>query len=305
MHFKHLQHTELTSSRLIYGCMRITGDNSLTERNKGKAAIHAAIDAGYNHFDHADIYGGSACESLFGEVLKESPSLRNEIIITSKAGIRPRKNADDDAPTRYDFSQKYILESVEGSLSRLGIEQLDVFLLHRPDFLMNVHEVSETFAILKASGKVKHFGVSNFKPSQVELLRSVMSMPLVANQIEVNIHNIEPLLDGTLDQCQQHNITPIAWCPLGGVAYSAWGNTFSREDEQRIEKELAQQASKYQCQPWQVILAWLLLHPAGVFPIIGSTTPERIQAAKVALELAYSREDWYRLFEARNGQAVP
>lgn len=305
MQFKHLKHTEFTSSRLIYGCMRITGENNQADRNKGKAAIRSAIEAGYNHFDHADIYGGGECESLFGELLKETPQLRDDIIITSKAGIRPKKADNDYAPTRYDFSKKYIIDSVNGSLSRLGIEQLDMFLLHRPDFLMNFYEVAETFAMLKASGKVKHFGVSNFKPSQVELLRSVMSMPLVTNQVEINIHNIDTLLDGTLDQCQQHKITPIAWCPLGGLAYSAWGNTFTIEDEHRIENELRQQANKYQCQPWQVILAWILLHPADVFPIIGSTTPERIEAAKVALTLNYSREDWYRLFEARNGESVP
>jgi len=305
MQFKQLKQTDLTSSPLIYGCMRIAGDNDLTDRNKGKRAIHAAVDAGYNHFDHADIYGSGECESLFGELLKESPSLREDMIITSKAGIRPRKETNTYAPTRYDFSQKYILESVEGSLQRLGIEQLDMFLLHRPDFLMDPFEVAETFALLKASGKVKHFGVSNFKPSQVELLRSVMSMPLVVNQIEMNIHNIDALIDGTLDQCQRYGMTPIAWCPLGGVAYSAWGNTFAIEDEQRIEIELALQANKYNCQPWQLVLAWILLHPANVMPIIGSTTPERIIAAKEALELNYSREDWYRLFEARNGESVP
>ncbi len=296
----NFNNTDIESSRLIYGCMRIADDKA-----KGKLAIRAAIEAGYNHFDHADIYGGGVSESLFGELLTESPELRDSMIITSKAGIRPRSDEADYAPTRYDFSQKYLLESVEGSLQRLGIEQLDMFLLHRPDFLMDAKAVAETFALLKASGKVKHFGVSNFLPSQVEMLRSKMSMPLVVNQVEINIHNIDSLLNGTLDQCQQSGITPIAWCPLGGVAYSAWGNTFSIADEQRIENELSQQAQKYNCQPWQVILAWLLIHPAKIFPIIGSTTPARIQAAKLALELDYSREDWYRLFEARNGQTVP
>ncbi|WP_206483912.1 aldo/keto reductase [Thalassotalea sp. G2M2-11] len=295
----------LDSSRLIYGCMRITGDNSEADRNKGKLAVRAAIEAGYNHFDHADIYGKGESELLFGELLKESPQLREQMIITSKAGIRPRANSGDYAPTHYDFSQKYLLESVEGSLQRLGIEQLDMFLLHRPDYLMDADEVAETFAILKASGKVKAFGVSNFTASQVNLLRDKMSMPLVANQVEINIHNVDAFHNGVLDQCQQHNIMPIAWCPLGGVAYSAWGNTFSIEDEQRIENELNKQAEKYQCQPWQVVLAWLLRHPVGISPIVGSTNPERIKAAKVALSLAYSREDWYRLFEARNGEAVP
>jgi len=148
--------------------MRISGDNSIDDRAKGKLAIRAAIDAGYNHFDHADIYGGGASESLFGEVLKESPELRENLIITSKAGIRPKNDDNSYAPTRYDFSEKYILDSVDGILARLQIECLDMFLLHRPDYLFNAHEVAQTFALLKASGKVKHFGVSNVKSSQVE-----------------------------------------------------------------------------------------------------------------------------------------
>jgi len=305
MKFSSMAGSAIHSSRLIYGCMRIVGDNSLEDRQKGKLAIRAAIDAGYNHFDHADIYGGGESERLFGEVLKESPDLRNEIVLTSKAGIRPRKLQSEYAPTRYDFSKKYILDSVDGSLSRLTTEQLDLFLLHRPDFLMNAEEVAEAFAILKASGKVKHFGVSNFLPSQVELLRTKLSMPLIANQVEINIHNVDTLMNGTLDQCQQYDISPIAWCPLAGVAYSAWGNTFSIDDEQRVENELNQQAQKYQCEPWQIILAWLLIHPASIYPIIGSTKPERIVAAKLSLDIDYSREDWYRLFEARNGAPVP
>jgi len=304
----NLGQTDLSSSRLIYGCMRISGNNSDLDKAKGTLAIRTAIDSGYNHFDHADIYGGGVSEEVFGqalkELLKEQPSLREQLIITSKAGIRP-KQENDYGPTRYDFSQQYILASVDGILQRLGIEQLDMFLLHRPDFLMNAYEVAESFALLKTSGKVKNFGVSNFKPSQVELLRSAMSMPLVANQVEINIHNIDSLLDGTLDQCQQYSITPIAWCPLGGVAYSAWGNTFTADDQRRIEAELTNQAEKYQCLPWQVVLAWLLKHPANIFPIVGSTTPERIQTAKHTLEINYCREDWYRLLEARNGQAVP
>jgi len=285
--------------------MRISGDKSVNDIEKGKLAVHSAIDAGYNHFDHADIYGGGASEQLFGELLKQSPHLRDKMIITSKASIRPRNDENSYAPTRYDFSKAYILSSVEGSLNRLNVEQLDLFLLHRPDYLFDINEVAETFNQLKASGKVANFGVSNFKPSQVAMLQSALDSPLLVNQVEINIHNIDALTDGTLDQCQQHKISPIAWCPLGGVAYPAWGNTFSSQDEQRIADELNLQSSKYNCEPWQVILAWLIKHPAGIFPIIGSTTPERIIAAKCALELNYSREDWYRLLEARNGQAVP
>jgi len=301
----HITLANLSSSRLIYGCMRIAGDNSATDRAKGKAAIHAAIEAGYNHFDHADIYGGGECESLFGELLAETPSLRDQLIITSKAGIRvgdfPRKGD----PKCYDFSHAYLINQVERSLKRLNTECLDLFLLHRPDYLFNAQDVANTFNELKASGKVKHFGVSNFSPSQVSLLQSVLDEPLLVNQVEINIHNINSFNDGTLDQCQQTGITPIAWCPLGGVVYPAWGNTFSAEDEQRVERELARQAQKYDCQPWQLILAWLLKHPANISPIIGSTTPARIIAAKAALEINYSHEDWYHLLEARNGQELP
>jgi predicted oxidoreductase len=296
------KNTTLTSSRLIYGCMRIVGDNSPQDRIKGKLAIRAALEAGYTHFDHADIYGDGHCESLFGEILtelkQETPALREQLIITSKAGIR-------SDPQRYDFSEKYLISSVENSLKRLKIDCLDMFLLHRPDYLFNAEDVAETFTQLKASGKVKHFGVSNFSPSQVNLLQSVLDEPLLVNQIEINIHNINSLSDGTLDQCQQEGITPIAWCPLGGVVYPAWGNTFSQGDEQRIARELSRQAQYYDCLPWQLILAWLLQHPANISPIIGSTTPERILSAKKALTLDYSHKDWYRLLEARNGHPLP
>ena len=282
--------------------MRIAGDNSFQDRVKGKLAIRAALDVGYTHFDHADIYGDGHCESLFGklfkELIKESPTIRERLTITSKAGIR-------QSPKRYDFSEKHLTSSVENSLKRLNIDCLDMFLLHRPDYLFNAEQVAKTFQQLRTSGKVKHFGVSNFNPSQVNLLQSALDEPLLVNQIEINIHNISSFTDGTLDQCQQLGITPIAWCPLGGVAYPAWGNTFSTADEQRIKIELAQQAEKYNCLPWQLILAWLLKHPANISPIIGSTTPERIIAATQALTIKYNHADWYRLLEARNGFEQP
>ncbi|RME66604.1 MAG: aldo/keto reductase, partial [Verrucomicrobia bacterium] len=265
----------------------------------------AALDAGYNHFDHADIYGAGACETLFGEFLAENPSVRDAIILTSKCGIRFKDTPDPGAPARYDFRADYIVQSVEGSLRRLRTDRLDLLLLHRPDYLMDPREVAEAFAHLKASGKVRHFGVSNFRPSQVAMLQAVLPEPLLVNQVEINIHNIRAFEDGTLDQCQQLGMRPQAWCPLGGVAYPAWGNTFTPEDEARIAAELQRQASAYGTEPWIVALAWILKHPSGIVPIIGSTTPERIAAAGRALALDYSREDWYRLLEARNGHPVP
>jgi predicted oxidoreductase len=255
--------SELVSSRLAYGCMRIAGDGSREDRDKGKRAVLAAVEARYTLFDHADLYGNGACEELFAEVLRESPQLRDQILIVSKCGIRLAGDPGAEAPTRYDFSKQHIIRSVEGSLGRLGIEQLDLLLLHRPDYLMHAGEVAEAFATLESSGKVGN------------------------------------------DQCQRLQITPQAWCPVAGVAYPAWGNTFTVEDEARLRDEFEYQSEKYAVEDWIIALAWLLKHPAMISPIIGSTTPSRIAAATSALDIDYSREDWYRLLEARNGQRVP
>ena len=285
--------------------MRIAGDGSAGDKEKGKRAVLAAVEAGYTLFDHADIYGGGACESLFGEVLQESPRLRDQLVVASKCGIRFAGSPGPDDPARYDFSGTYIKKCVEGSLRRLGIEQLDLLMLHRPDYLMRAHEVAAAFDRLQSSGKVAHFGVSNFSPSQVRLLDGEVSEPLLVNQVEINIHNIDVLEDGTLDQCQRMQITPMAWCPIAGVAYPAWGNTFTDQDEARIRAEIDRQCATYDVEDWIIVLAWLLKHPANIQPIIGSTTPARIVAAKKALDVEYAREDWYRLLEARKGQPVP
>ena len=295
----------LIASRLVYGCMRIAGDGSADAIKRGRQAIRTAIDAGYTLFDHADIYGRGACESLFGDVLHESPGLRDRLLIMSKCGIVVAGNPRQDAPKRYDFSSSHIEHSVEGSLRRLGIEHLDLLLLHRPDYLMRADEVAETFQSLHAAGKVAHFGVSNFSPSQFDLLQSACSQPLVVNQVEINLHAIHTLSDGTLDQCQRLGVTPQAWCPLGGVAYPAWANTLSDDEASRLRSEVDRQAADYAVDATVIALAWLLRHPAGICPLIGSMTPARIAAAPAALSVDYRREDWYRLLEARIGRRVP
>ncbi|MBK1879009.1 aldo/keto reductase [Pelagicoccus mobilis] len=300
-----LGNSVLQSTRLIYGCMRIVGDQSADSKAKGKKALQAALDAGYNHFDHADIYGGGECETLFGEFLKENPGLRDELIITSKCGVVFKGNPAPSSPGRYDFRKDHILKSVDGTLSRLGIDTLDLLLLHRPDYLFHPDEVADAFAEMTHAGKVRHFGVSNFRPSQLTLLQSSLEQLLLVNQVEINIHNIDTLLDGTLDQCIESGITPQAWCPLGGVVYPAWGNTFTPETEERIKKEFDRQSEIYGVENWIIMLAWILKLPSQVAPIIGSTDPDRIATAKKALEIDYTREDWYRLLEARNGQPVP
>lgn len=300
-----LGNSELVSSRLVYGCMRISGDNTPADRDVGKAAVRAAVEAGYTHFDLADIYGGGNSESLFSEVLGESPGLREKLLVTSKCGIRLPDQPSKGFPKRYDFSRDYILGSVKASLRRLGTDYLDLLLLHRPDYLLNAEDVAGTFRILKESNLVANFGVSNFSPSQFSLLQSYSDEKLLVNQVEINIDNVSAITDGTLDQCQRLKVTPMAWCPLGGVAYPAWSGTLSKEQSKRIQAELALQSATYQAEPWIVILAWLLKHPAEIAPIIGSTQPSRISAALKALELDYTAADWYRLLEARNGQEVP
>jgi len=293
------------ASRLAYGCMRIAGDGSHDAIARGKRAVHAAVDAGFTLFDHADIYAGGACEKLFGECLRESPGLRDRILVMGKCGIRPGGKPKKDSPQRYDFSRAHLEQSVDGSLRRLGIEGLDLLLLHRPDYLMDAAEVADVFAALQAAGKVEHFGVSNFSPGQLELLQSACSQPLLVNQVEINLHTITALQDGTVDQCQRLGVTPQAWCPLGGVAYPAWGNTLSPEAARRLGKEIDRQAGDYGTDVASIALAWLLRHPAKICPLIGSATPERIAVAPRALDLDYRREDWYRLLEARTGRPVP
>lgn len=293
------------TSRLAYGCMRIAGDGSTNALRRGKRAVRAAVDAGYTLFDHADIYAAGGAESLFGEVLDETPGLRDNITLLTKCGVRFAGDTDDRAPNRYDLSARHMLDCVDGSLRRLRTDSIDVLLLHRPDFLADFAEMAEAFETLYAAGKVRHFGVSNFSPSQVRLLRAETDRPLVANQVEINLHNIDALTDGTLDQCVEFGMTPQAWCPVAVVAYPAWGNTLSDADTARVLDEVNSQSERYGIDRASLALSWLLRHPSGISPIVGSTTPARIAAVTRALSVDYRRDDWYRLLEARMGRPVP
>lgn len=283
--------------RLGYGCMRISGD-----RAKGRAAVIAAYEAGYRLFDHADIYGGGACESLFGEVMREVVGMREAIVLQGKVGVRL---PNPQHPGQYDFSRQHLTAAVEGSLKRLGVERLDILLLHRIDHLADPDEVAAVLDGLHVAGKVAAFGVSNASPAQVRMLAKRLRFPLLANQVEFNLDRIDVLLDGTLDQCLECGISPQAWCPIGGVGYPAWGKQASPAQWKLVQAELDRQATRLGTDRVGVNLAWLLRHPARIMPLIGSTTPERIRAALAAVTLAYGRDDWYNLFEARRGHAVP
>jgi predicted oxidoreductase len=271
-------------------------------------AIHAAVDAGFTLFDLADIYGGGRCEAIFGEALRDSPGLRNRLLIASKCGIR-RAGEPAGAPGRYDFSAEHLIRSVEQSLRRLDVETIDLLMLHRPDYLMDPTEVAGAFGQLLAAGKVRAFGVSNFRPSQVTALQRVCPLPLVVNQVEISLLQINALEDGTLDQCLAEGLTPMAWSPLaGGLLGSRVHGLLPAQrsyDPTRVNATLDRLAVALNSNREAVALAWLQRHPAGIQPVVGSVDPGHIQAAANADQLQLSREDWYHLVTAARPTPLP
>ena len=306
--------SSLSSSRLAYGCWRIAGSWNPAEvtaasRAAGKRAVIAAYEAGYTLFDNADIYSRGEAERIQGEALKEVSGMRDRVVVVTKGGIRTGGDPQPDSPGRYDFSAPYLIQACEQSLKRLGIETIDVYLLHRPDFLAEPEEVARAFSELKAAGKVRHFGVSNFRPTLVTALQVACPMPLVAHQVEISLARLEAFTDGTLDQCLIERITPMAWSPLASGLIGG-GATRLTADQKAYRPEAflpvvdaiaaARGASRA-----VVALAWLLKHPAGILPIIGTTNPERIREATKAAKLELTREEWYRLLIAARGEPVP
>ena len=299
--------SSLLASRLAYGCWRIA-DRAIAP-DIGRRAVVAAVEAGFTLFDHADIYCDGEAEKLFGRVLKESSELRERILIATKCGIRKPGEPNADSPYRYDFSADYILRSCDGSLQRLGVETIDIYQLHRPDFLMDPDEVAGAFAKLLQAGKVREFGVSNFKPSQVVALQGACPMRLLVNQVEISLANLAALEDGTLDQCLAQRITPMAWSPLaGGKLADGPRRILPAQEAYRPEATLAAVdalAKARGASRTVVALAWLLRHPARIMPIVGSTDAGRIREAAQADAFDLSREEWYRLLEAARGEKLP
>jgi len=309
-----LGRSELECSRLGFGCWRLVDRQSPEQagpavQERARAAVLAAYEAGYTLFDHADIYGDGEPERVFGQVLRQVPGMRERVVIVTKCGIRRAGDPGPEAPYRYDFSAEHIIRSCEGSLRRLGIEMIDVLLLHRPDYLMDPAEVAAAFDHLKRTGKVRHFGVSNFRPSQLTALQRACSMPLIVHQVEISLANLTCLEDGTLDQCLEQQITPMAWSPLaGGLLGQGAHRLLPAQQSYRVESVLSvldQLAAAHQTSRAVIALAWLLRHPAGIQPLVGSTQPARIAEAARAAEIQLSREEWYRLLEAARGQRLP
>jgi predicted oxidoreductase len=292
---------ELKLSRFIWGQWRLLDWNlSYSEREK---LTREVIDLGISSIDHADIYGDYSCEAAFGEVLKNNPSWRSEMQLISKCGI---KLISDRYPNRkvkyYDYSYDYIVGQAENSLRNLNTDILDLLLLHRPSPFFNAEEVASAFDYLYQSGKVKSFGVSNFLPHQFEQLAKASDHELVSNQIELSIYSLEHFENQNINFLQSKGVNPMAWSPLAG------GKILSPDDEKskRVQKGLCKIQEKYpDFSIDQIALAWLLMHPAGIQPILGSGKLKHIKSAIAAQEIQLSLEDWFYLYTCSTGQEVP
>lgn len=285
------------------GCMRISNMNE----SEASDFVNTAVENGAFFFDHADIYGGGKSESVFGKAIASMK--REDLIIQTKCGIRPG---------RFDFSYEHITQSVDGSLQRLGTDYIDVLLLHRPDALMEPEEVAKAFDELKASGKVRHFGVSNQNPYQMQLLQSCLDMPLCVNQLQFSVMNA-PMIQsginvnmyndsavnrdgGVLDYCRLNKITIQPWSPM---QYGFFEGCFiDNEKFPELNKKLEEIGEKYGVSKTTVAFAWILRHPAKMQPVTGTTNLTRLTDCIRASEITLTREEWYEIYRAA-GNILP
>lgn len=261
--------------------------------------IEQALELGITSFDHADIYGDYRAEALFGEALRASPGLRSRMQLVTKCGIRLRSSQKPYRITYYDTSAAYVRTQVEQSLRNLYTEQLDLVLIHRPDYLMDAAPLAEIFATLTREGKVAHWGVSNHTISQFALLHQ--HHPLITNQLELSPLQMGALDDGTLDQAQQLGLRPMVWSPLAG------GRLFTGDDEQaqRVRAEMSAIASRHGISLTTLAFAWVLRHPSRPYPITGTRRIEGLTDAVAALKVQLDAEDWYAIWTASKGHSVP
>ena len=263
---------------------------------KVQELIEVCLDEGITTFDHADIYGGHTTEALFGNAWKEMNIDRNKIELISKCGIVMDSENKPSPLKYYDYGRDYILKCVDESLKNLKTDYLDLLLLHRPSPLMTPEEVAAVFGMLKANGKVKDFGVSNFSASQFDLLNQYV--PLVTNQIEASVNHTDSFYDGTLDQLMMKNLRPMAW--------SVMGNYFSETSQQniRIKKVILELCKKYYAEENEILLAFVLRHPSKIIPVIGSSKTDTVRKLKSALMLDLETIDWFKILEASRGNEV-
>lgn len=283
---------ELSLSRLAAGCWRLVkqsqGDLKAVHR-----FIDTALELGITTFDHADIYGDFEAEALFGRALKERPSLRSEMELVTKCWIAPRSvKRPENRVSHLDSSGAYITASVDRSLAALGVERLDVLLMHRPDLLMDADDTAAALIRLREQGKVKAFGVSNFSPSQFAVLQSRLGFPLVTNQVELSLLATAPIRDGTLDQLQELKRSAMAWSPLAG------GRLMASDVPPALSTVLTRLAKEHDVEPSAIGIAWLLRLPTPVVPVLGTIDPSRLKQAARAATIALARQDWYELYGA-------
>lgn len=283
-------------SPIIIGTMRwgIWGADHSTREVQN--LIETSLDENLTTFDHADIYGDYTTEKLFGDAFSEMDIERDSVQFISKCGIEMLCKNRDFQLKSYNYSKSHILKSVDSSLENLKTDFLDVLLLHRPSPLMNPTEIAEAFSILREEKKVRHFGVSNFSTSQFDLIND--AFPLITNQVEISINETKAFYDGTLDQMLLKNLQPMAWSVLGNYF------TGNSEQNSRIRKVALELCQKYDAEENQLLLAFILKHPAKILPVIGTSRAEKIVEMKKSLDLELSREDWFRLLEAAAGKEV-
>lgn len=302
-------HSGLTVSSIVLGLMRIAKMSDADIRQ----LFDAAVEAGVNMIDHADVYGGAphVCEARFGDAVKLSPADRERLVIQSKAGIRRGY---------FDFSSEHIIEAVEGSLQALKTDYLDVLLLHRPDTLVEPEDVAKAFDHLHASGKVRHFGVSNQTPGQIELLKTAVTQPLLFNQVQFSLahanlvgQGIAVNMDG-LDQSISRDVGLLDYSRLKGMTLQAWSpvqhgffkGVFigDRENFPELNTVLDELAETYGVTPTGIAIAWITRHPANLQVVLGTTRPDRVRESVAGSDITLTRAEWYRLFRAA-GHTLP
>ena len=287
----------LSFSRLVYGMWRLADDSDTSVKHVD-AKINAALDQGITTFDQADIYGGYTAEAVMGTAMKANPSLRQRMEIVSKCDIVIDAGRHSGARVKhYNTTAAHINASVDASLSEMGVDEIDVLLVHRPDPLMDHQETGAALDALVDAGKVRAVGVSNFRPWDWNLLQSAMRHPLVTNQIELSLNHIQPFTNGDLAFHQQHGHVVMAWSPLGG------GDLMTASDE--LTHRLDSIATRCGVDRAAVATAFLLAHPAKITPVLGTNNLDRISVISAAETVQLDRQDWFSLYEAALGSEVP
>lgn len=284
-------------SKIIAGTMTWGSWGKKLTKKEMTELMHYCVGEGITTFDHADIYGGYANEATFGNAFADSNIDRNEIQLITKCGIQMVNDSRQTVVKHYNYSKEYIIWSAEESLKNLKTDYLDLFLLHRPSPLMNPERIAEAIHKLLDEGKIKSFGVSNFNSSQIALLET--AIPVEGNQVEFSLTANDVMYNGSLDDCLEKKRMVMSWSPLG--SYFREENT----ETTRIKKAIEPMLLKYNTTADQILLAWILKHPSGIYPVVGTTSKERLKASMKATQLELEVQDWFILLEASKGYEVP